>query len=185
MNKAFLGIALAAHELWLRDDERGNRFCAPRGSDLRGSDLRGSDLSGSNLSGSNLRGSNLRGSNLRGSDLRYSDLSGSNLSGSDLRYSNLRGSNLSGSDLSGSNLSGSDLRYSNLRGSNRIVGPQRSDGYLFTYCLATKTVRAGCQTKSIKDYIEHCNTYGNAEKKAETLAILKCLELLISARSAQ
>lgn len=110
MNKAFLGIALAAHQLWLRDDERGNRFCAPRGS---------------------------------------------------------------------------DLRYSNLSGSNRIVGPQRSDGYLFTYCLATKTVRAGCQTKSIQDYIEHCNTYGNAEKKAETLAILKCLELLISARSAQ
>jgi len=118
MNKAFLGIALAAHELWLRDDERGSRFVSPYGSNLSGSDLRGSDLRDSNLSGSNLRGSDLRGSNLRGS-------------------------NLSGSNLSGSDLSGSDLRGSDLRGSDRIIGPQRSDGYLFTYCMASQVVLAG------------------------------------------
>jgi len=207
MNKAFLGIALAAHELWLRDDERGNRFVAPYGSNLSDSDLRYSNLSGSNLSGSNLSGSNLSSSNLSGSNLRYSNLRGSNLSSSNLSGSNLRYSNLSGSDLrysnlsdsdlsdsnlsdsdlsdsnlSGSNLSGSNLSGSDLSGSNRVIGPQRSDGYLFTYCMGSQVVLAGCRRMAINDYIEHCETYADAAKKRETLAILECLRLLVEAR---
>jgi len=112
MNKAFLGIALAAHELWLRDDERGSRFVSPYGSNLSGSDLRGSDL----------------------------------------------------------------------RGSDRIIGPQRSDGYLFTYCMASQVVLAGCRRMALADYVEHCDTYADANKKRETLAILECLRLLVEAR---
>jgi uncharacterized protein YjbI with pentapeptide repeats len=112
MNKAFLGIALAAHELWLREDERGNRFVATYGSNLSGSNLRGSDLSGS----------------------------------------------------------------------DRVIGPQRSDGYLFTYCMASQAVLAGCRRMTLADYIKHCDTYSDASKKRETLAILECLRLLVDAR---
>ena len=155
MEKSFLGIALAAHELWLRDDKRGNRFSVPYGSDLCGCDL----------SDSNLRDSNLRDCDLRGCDLRGCDLSDSNLSGCNLR----------GCDLSGCDLSGCD----------RIIGPLRSDGYLFTFCTESGLVIAGCQRKSIAEYIEHCNTYEDPAKGRETLAILECLKLLVAAREAQ
>lgn len=127
MNKAFLGIALAAHELWLRDDERGNRFVTPAGADLRSADL---------------------------------------------RYANLRYAYLSCANLSSANLSCA----------NRIIGPQRSDGYLFTFCTKTQRVLAGCRAMTITDYIAHCDTYADPMKKVETLAILKCLELLAAAR---
>ena len=130
MNKAFLGIALAAHELWLRDDERGSRFVAPS-------------------------------------------------------YANLSYADLSSADLSSANLRSANLSSANLRSANRIIGPQRSDGYLFTFCIDTQRVLAGCRTMSIADYIEHCDTYADSAKKTETLAILKCLELLVAARGAK
>ena len=84
MKDAFLGIALAAHELWLRCDARGNKFVAPLNANLQGAYLQGAD---------------------------------------------------------------------------RIIGPQRSDGYLFTFCLAEKIVHAGCRTMSVADYRKHVDTY--------------------------
>ena len=82
-------------------------------------------------------------------------------------------------------LRSADLSSANLRSANRIIGPQRSDGYLFTFCIDTQRVLAGCRTMSIADYIEHCDTYADSAKKTETLAILKCLELLVAARGAK
>jgi hypothetical protein len=183
MNKAFLGIALAAHELWLRDDDRGQyanlRDANLRGADLQGADLQGADLWGANLRDANLQGANLRDANLWGANLQGADLRGANLRGADLRGANLRGANLRGANLRGANLRGADLR-----GANRIIGPQRTDGYMFTYCTESKRVLAGCWSMTIADYIAHCDTYADAAKKAETLAILGCLQLLIDARGA-
>ena len=38
MKDAFLAIALAAHKLWLRDDERGVRMVMPAKADLSSAD---------------------------------------------------------------------------------------------------------------------------------------------------
>ncbi len=71
---------LAAHKLWLNDEEGGGK---------------------ADLSWADLRGANLREANLSGADLREANLIGANL-----REANLIGANLSGADLSGANLSG-------------------------------------------------------------------------------
>ena len=79
-----LAEILAAHKLWLNDEEGGVKANL-RGANLRGANLSWADLSGADLSKADLSGANLRGANLRGA----------NLSGADLRGANLRGANLS------------------------------------------------------------------------------------------
>ena len=116
------------------------------------------------LIGTNLSGANLRGADLRDADLRDADLSGANLSGADLR--------------------GADLRGADLRGANRLLGPQRSDGFLFTYCLAGQLVYAGCRTMTFEQYERHvAENYEGTAKATETRAILQCLRILAAARS--
>ena len=171
MNKGFLGIALAAHELWLRDDSRGAKADL-RWADLSGADLRWADLSEANLRRADLSGANLSRANLRWANLRWANLSRADLSGADLSGANLSRANLSGANLSGANLSGA----------NRIIGPQRSDGYLFTYCTETRSVFAGCRKMTVGEYRLHCANYGDESKRRETMAILDCLELLAAAR---
>ena len=70
-----LAEILAAHKLWLNDEEGGVK------ANLSGADLSGADLSWANLSGADLSGA----------DLRWANLSGANLSGADLRGANLSG----------------------------------------------------------------------------------------------
>jgi hypothetical protein len=70
-----LAEILAAHKLWLNDEEGGVK------ADLSGADLREADLSGADL----------READLSGADLREADLSGADLSGADLSEANLSG----------------------------------------------------------------------------------------------
>ena len=115
-----LAEILAAHKLWLNDEEGGVRANL-RGADLSGADLRGADLreadlhkadlSGANLSKANLSRANLGGANLSKAGLSEANLSGANfrgadLSGADLRWANLSWANLSKAGLSEANLSG-------------------------------------------------------------------------------
>ena len=78
-------------------------------------------------------------------------------------------------------LRGADLRGAKLRGADRLIGPQRSDGYQFTYCTADKIVYAGCRRMSIADYREHTESYDDEEKRKETLAILAFFESMENA----
>lgn len=144
---------------------------------------RGADLRYANLSAASLSGSDLRGSLLCCSDLRCADLSGVYLRGSDLYGVVLRGVDLSGAILCGVDLNGIDLHGADLRNSDRIIGPTRSDGYQFTYCLSLNRVHAGCRCMSISAYKAHAETYDDEAKRRETLAILSSLELLIAART--
>ena len=78
-----LAEILAAHKLWLNNEEGGVRADLSganlSGANLRGANLSWANLSEANLSGANLRGANLSGANLRGANLRRADLSGANL----------------------------------------------------------------------------------------------------------
>ena len=80
-----LAEILAAHKLWLNDEEGGVK------ANLREADLSWADLSGADL----------REANFRGADLSWADLSGADLSWADLSGANFRGADLSGADLSG------------------------------------------------------------------------------------
>ena len=97
-----LAEILAAHKLWLNDEEGGVR----------------ADLSGANLRGANLSEADLSGADLRGANLSEADLSEANLSGADLHKAGLSGAGLSGANLSEANLSEADLSGADLRGAN-------------------------------------------------------------------
>ena len=159
MNKAMLGIFLAAHKLWLQDDDRGSRFVA--------------------------FDANLSGANLSGADLSRANLSRANLWWANLSWANLSWANLSGANLSGANLSRANLSGANLSRSDRIIGPMRSDGYLFTYCLSESIIHAGCRRMTFDEYERHTESYWDASKKAETLAIIESLRILVSARKGE
>ena len=75
-----LAEILAAHKLWLNDEEGGGK--------------------------ANLSGADLSWADLRKADLRKADLSKANLSKANLSKANLSGANLSGANLGGANLSG-------------------------------------------------------------------------------
>ena len=100
-----LAEILAAHKLWLNDEEGGVRANL-RGADLSGADLRWANLREAGLSEANLSGANFRGADLREADLHKADLSGANLSKANLSRANLGGANLSKAGLSEANLSG-------------------------------------------------------------------------------
>ena len=85
-----LAEILAAHKLWLNNEEGGVK------ANLSRANLRGANLREANLSRANLRGANLREANLSRADLSWADLSWATLSGADLSEANLRGANLSG-----------------------------------------------------------------------------------------
>ena len=107
-----LAEILAAHKLWLNNEEGGVR------ANLSKADLRGANLSGANLSGAALRGADLRGANLSGADLSGANLSYTNLSGANLSYTYLSKANLSKADLSYTDLSKANLSYTYLSGAN-------------------------------------------------------------------
>ena len=132
-----LAEILAAHKLWLNDEEGGVKAdlsgadlsCANlSGADLSCANLScanlscanlsGADLSGADLSGANLRCANLGGADLRRADLSWADLSGANLGGADLSGADLRRADLSWADLSGADLSCANLSGANLRGAD-------------------------------------------------------------------
>jgi uncharacterized protein YjbI with pentapeptide repeats len=92
MSNVALKETLRLHDMWLRDEEGGNRANL-RDADLRGADLRDADLRGANLFGANLSGANLFGANLFGANLFGAKLFGADLSGANLRGANLRGAN--------------------------------------------------------------------------------------------
>ena len=75
-----LAEILAAHKLWLTDEEGGVR-----------ANLSGANLSGANLSEADLCGADLCGADLNGAHLSVADLSGADLSGADLSGANLSG----------------------------------------------------------------------------------------------
>lgn len=83
---------LHKHQLWLNDEEGGER------AHLRSADL---------------RGANLRGVNLRSADLTYASLEYADLSNADLTEVELMGSTLGRTDFRGANLERADIRYAN------------------------------------------------------------------------
>src|SRR5574343_58985 len=78
-------------------------------------------------------------------NLHGADLQGANLRWANLRWANLQEADLQAANLQGADLQEADLRWANLQEADRVIGPQRSDGYLFTYCLSDKVVLAGCR----------------------------------------
>ena len=114
-------------------------------------------------------------------NLSGANLSRANLSEADLREANLRRADLSDADLRGANLSGANLSRANLRGAKGIIiGPQRSDGYLFylTQTDAGCHVRAGCRDfANFDEAREHWTaTRKGTSLGDETFAILDYLE---------
>ncbi len=104
------------------------------------------------------------------------NLSYANLRDANLSYANLRDADLRGANLRGANLSYADLSYADLRDANRILGPQRSDGYLFSYCKETHIIHAGCQHLTVANFIQRVTlVYSDEDKKQETLAIIAYL----------
>ncbi len=75
-----LAEILAAHKLWLNDEEGGVRANLS-GADLRGADLSEADLRWADLSEADLRWANFRGANLSEANLSWANLSEANLSG--------------------------------------------------------------------------------------------------------
>ena len=117
-----------------------------------------------------LEGADLRGANLRGANLGEA-LLGEAL----LRGANLRGANLGGANLGEALLGGADLREA--RGI--VLGPQRSDGYLFYLAHDGDDYRviAGCRNFTFTRAREHwTKTRGGTALGDETLAILDYLE---------
>ena len=103
MEKQELDKILGKHQLWLADEEGGER------ADFSGVNLNAAHLSGANLDKANLRGANLCGANLCGADLYKADLYKADLCGADLRGADLDKANLRGADLCGANLCGAIL----------------------------------------------------------------------------
>ena len=60
MKQEELQTILHKHDLWLNDEEGGER-----------ANLEGADLTRANLKGANLKGANLKGANLKGDDFDY------------------------------------------------------------------------------------------------------------------
>lgn len=77
------------------------------------------------------------------------------------------------------NLSYADLSYANLSSAkNIIIGPQRSDGYLFMLVQQKSSwhVIAGCQDMTVLQYRVHVLFYDDERKRVETGRILDYLE---------
>ena len=132
------------------------------------------------MNGANLREADLYGANLRGANLREVDLRGADLYGADLYGANLRGANLREADLRGADLYEADLRRADLRGAdNIIIGPQRSDGYLFFLVKNDKEWRliAGCRNFTMNEAQDHWQaTRARTALGDETFAILDYLK---------
>jgi hypothetical protein len=143
-----------------RDFRRANLYMA---------DLRGAYLSGTNLYMANLRGANLSGAHLYMADLSEADLSRADLSGADLR----------GADLYMADLYMADLRKAHLSRANLIIGPQRSDGYVFHLIrdrAGVCMVRAGCRYFTVKEARAHWRkTRKGTQLGAESLAAVNYL----------
>ena len=129
ITKKELVSILNKHEMWLRNDPKGERADL-REVDLRGAYLTVADLKGADLTGAILRGADLRGADLRGADLRGAylteaylrgaDLKGADLTGAILREADLRGADLRGADLRGAYLTEADLRGAYLTGATNV-----------------------------------------------------------------
>jgi len=78
MDSNQLQAILEKHQLWLDDEEGGER------ANLEDANLRGANLIGANLWGANLWGANLIGANLGGANLWGANLGGANLGGANL-----------------------------------------------------------------------------------------------------
>ena len=115
-----LAEILAAHKLWLNDEEGGVKANLSW-ADLSEANLSWADLSGANLRGADLSGANLRGANLSWADLSWADLSWADLSKADLSGADLREANLRCADLSEANLSCANLRCANLSGAKELL----------------------------------------------------------------
>ena len=123
------------------------------------------------------------GADLRGADLREADLYEADLRGANLRCADLCGANLRGADLCGANLCGANLRGANLASATGvIVGPMRSDGYLFVLSKQKELdiwhVVAGCRNFPMKEARAHWKaTRGGTPVGDETFAILDYLDV--------
>ena len=117
---------------------------------------------------------------MNGANLREADLYGANLRGVNLREADLREADLYGADLYGANLRGANLREADLRGAdNIIIGPQRSDGYLFFLVKNDKEWRliAGCRNFTMNEAQDHWQaTRARTALGDETFAILDYLK---------
>ena len=83
ITKEELEVFLRKHELWLANEEGGER------ANLKGADLGWANLGWADLKGANLDGADLGWANLKGADLERADLKGANLKRADLEGANL------------------------------------------------------------------------------------------------
>jgi len=144
MNQEKLNEILAKHDLWLNNQEGGER----------------ANLRSANLSYANLRYADLRYADLRSADLRYANLSSADLSSANLSSADLRSANLRYADLSSANLSSADLRYADLssarywacRGNNKTIKTIHCDIYDIAY--TDKVLQIGCEQHDILDWFK-------------------------------
>ena len=122
ISKEELKEILKKHEMWLKDEESGERANLSN-ADLSSVNLWNANLIYADLNGANLSNADLWNANLTSADLTYANLSGADLSNTDLTYANLSGANLSDADLKCANLkcanlSDADLINTDLKGTN-------------------------------------------------------------------
>ena len=148
MNKEDLKIAIEKHQLWLNDEDGGER------ANLERADLRGAYLEGANLERANLRGAYLERAYLERADLRGADLRGAYLRGANLEGAYLEGANLEGAYLEGADLEGADLEGASLWGAagNRaeIKSIFAAEQYPITY--TAEYLQIGCERHLIDDW---------------------------------
>lgn len=132
ISKEELKEILDKHEMWLKDEEGGERADLSNAdlssvnlwnanliyADLNGANLSNADLWNANLWNANLTYANLSGADLSNTDLTYANLSGANLSDADLKCANLKCANLSDADLINTDLSGTNLWDADLSGAD-------------------------------------------------------------------
>lgn len=112
MDQAALNEILKKHDLWLKDDPKGDR------ANLKDAHLEGANLRNANLEGANLAGAHLKGANLIYANLRHAYLVGAHLENADLECVNLEGVDLEDADLRKADLSYSNLKEAYLQGTH-------------------------------------------------------------------
>ena len=112
MNKETLNEILKKHDLWLKDDPKGDR------ANLKDAHLEGANLRNANLECANLAGAHLKGANLIYANLRHAYLVGAHLENADLECVNLEGVDLEDADLRKADLSYSNLKEAYLQGTH-------------------------------------------------------------------
>ena len=122
MNQQELDEVVWLHNMWLRDEEGGERAV------LKGANLRGAKLRDMVLNRADFRGADLSEADLALADLRKADLREAKLTGANLYAASLCGADLSGADFGEANLDDASLSEAVLSGATGLPAVPSVEG---------------------------------------------------------